>query len=206
VTLTLKAFEASLSLFLYCGKNEILLCQEFIEEINRGLKIDVLGEFNNFARLFEYLLVHSQTKSFTLVIDEFQEFLNVSSGVYGEMQKLWDRYKATAKMNLILCGSVFSMMKKIFENEKEPLFGRANERVSLQPFSVDVLKTFSKAVSPTLKIKISLHSIRLPEVLPDMLSSSVTRNLHISTNAGQVFRENSLLIDEGKNVLIGRVR
>src|SRR5512133_3493711 len=72
-TLTLKAFEGHPFIYFFVvRKNEVLLCQELIEEIRMGLKIDVLGEFNSFARLFEYLLVQSVSQPFTLVIDEFQ--------------------------------------------------------------------------------------------------------------------------------------
>jgi len=78
----------------------------------------------------------SQSEPFTLIIDEFQEFYQINDSVYSEMQNLWDRYKSTSKMNLILSGSVYSLMKKIFENAKEPLFGRANERIHLQPISL----------------------------------------------------------------------
>ena len=203
-TLTLKAFEGHLFIYLFVvRKNEILLCQEFIEEISRGLKIEVLGEFNNFARLFEYLLVHSGSQPFTLVIDEFQEFLNVNSSVFSEMQKLWDRYKPTAKMNLILCGSVHSMMKKIFEDEKEPLFGRASERINLQPFSVDVLKDLLKTRFTDIKNKdiLAFYTItggaaRYVELFCDKEIYTFPQMIN------EVFRENSLLIDEGKNVLI----
>lgn len=203
-TLTLKAFEGHLFIYLFVvRKNEILLCQEFIEEISRGLKIEVLGEFNSFARLFEYLLVHSGSQPFTLVIDEFQEFLNVNSSVFGEMQKLWDRYKPTAKMNLILCGSVHSMMKKIFEDEKEPLFGRASERINLQPFSVDVLKDLLKTRFTDIKNKdiLAFYTItggaaRYVELFCDKEIYTFPQMIN------EVFRENSLLIDEGKNVLI----
>ena len=203
-TLTLKAFEGHLFIYLFVvRKNEILLCQEFIEEISRGLKIEVLGEFNSFARLFEYLLVHSGSQPFTLVIDEFQEFLNVNSSVFSEMQKLWDRYKPTAKMNLILCGSVHSMMKKIFEDEKEPLFGRASERINLQPFSVDVLKDLLKTRFTDIKNKdiLAFYTItggaaRYVELFCDKEIYTFPQMIN------EVFRENSLLIDEGKNVLI----
>ena len=203
-TLTLKAFEGRPFLYFFVvRKNEILLCQEFIEEINRSLKIDVLGEFKSFARLFEYLLVHAQTQPFTLVIDEFQEFLNVSSGVYGEMQKLWDRYKSTAKINLILCGSVFSMMKKIFEDEKEPLFGRANERITLQPFSVDVLKNLLKGRFTDIKNKDILAFYTITGGAARYVELFCDKEIYtFSQMLDEVFRENSLLIDEGKNVLI----
>jgi len=203
-TLTLKAFEGHPFIYLFVvRKNETLLCQEFIEEISRGLKIEVLGEFNSFARLFEYLLVHSGSQPFTLVIDEFQEFLHVNSSVFGEMQKLWDKYKQTAKMNLILCGSVHSMMKRIFEDEKEPLFGRASERISLQPFSVDVLKNLLRGRFTDIKNKdiLAFYTItggaaRYVELFCDKEIYTLPQMIK------EVFRENSLLIDEGKNVLI----
>ena len=203
-TLTLKAFEGHPFVYLFVvRKNEILLCQEFVEEISRGLKLEVLGEFNSFARLFEYLLVHSGSHHFTLVIDEFQEFLNVNSSVFGEMQKLWDRYKPTAKMNLILCGSVHSMMKKIFEDEKEPLFGRAGERINLQPFSASVLKNLLKERFTDIKNKdiLAFYTItggaaRYVELFCDKEIYTLPQMIR------EIFRENSLLIDEGKNVLI----
>lgn len=88
---------------------------------------------------------------FTLIIDEFQEFYQINDGVYSDMQNLWDRYKSTSKMNLVLSGSVYSLMKKIFENAKEPLFGRANELIHLQPFSVEVIKTIVTDHRPDCK-------------------------------------------------------
>ena len=56
------------------------------------------------------------------------------------MQNIWDSNKGESKINLIVCGSVYSMMKKIFEDDKEPLFGRATGRINLTPFSPSVCK------------------------------------------------------------------
>lgn len=203
-TLTIKAFEDRPFLYLFVvRKSEILLCRDFIEEINRSLKINVLGEFNSFARLFEYLLVLSESMPFTLVMDEFQEFLNVNKSVYGEIQKLWDLHKSKARMNLVLCGSVYSMMKRIFEDEKEPLFGRANERIYLRPFRVDVVKNLLTDQFPEIKNNdiLAFYSItggaaRYVELFFDKEKYS------LSGMVDEIFRDNSLLIDEGKNVLI----
>ena len=60
------------------------------------------------------------------IIDEFQEFFTVNPSVYSDMQRIWDLHKDKAKLNLIVSGSVISLMYKIFENYKEPLFGRAS--------------------------------------------------------------------------------
>ena len=203
-TLTIKAFEDRPLLYLFVvRKSEILLCQDFIEEISRGLKINVLGEFSSFARLFEYLLVLSESRHFTLVIDEFQEFLNVNKSIFSEIQKLWDLNKSKAKINLVLCGSVYSMMKKIFEDEKEPLFGRANERIYLRPFGVDVVKNLLTDHLPKIKnsdilafYTVTGGAARYVELFFDK------QKFTISAMVDEIFRENSLLIDEGKNVLI----
>ena len=63
------------------------------------------------------------------------------------MQNLWDRHKAIAKLNLVISGSVYSLMKKIFENSREPLFGRANERIYLKPFNVSIIKDIVAGIS-----------------------------------------------------------
>ncbi len=203
-TLALKAFGAHPFLYLFVvRKNETLLCREFIEEIALCLKINVLGEFNSFARLFEYLLIQSQTSPFTLVIDEFQEFSHVNKSVFSEMQKLWDKHKTTARINLVLCGSVYSMMKRIFEHEKEPLFGRANEHINLKPFNVNVIKDLLTKGFPGIGMKdiLAFYTItggaaKYVELFYDKKIVTLKRMLD------EIFRENSLLIDEGKNILI----
>ncbi len=203
-TLTIKAFKGQPFLYLFVvRKSEILLCKDFIEEINRALNVNVLGEFNSFARLFEYLIVLSESKPFTLVIDEFQEFLNVNKSVFGEIQRLWDMHKSRARMNLVLCGSVYSMMKKIFEDEKEPLFGRANERIYLKSFNIEVVKNLLTESFPDIKDSdiLSFYTItgcsaRYVELFFDKGKYT------LSGMVDEIFRENSLLLEEGKNVLI----
>jgi len=203
-TLTIKAFEDRPFLYLFVvRKSEILLCRDFIEEINRSLRISVLGEFNSFARLFEYLLLLSESKPFTLVIDEFQEFINVNSSVFGEIQKLWDLHKSKARLNLVLCGSVYSMMKRIFEDEKEPLFGRANERIYLRPFRVDVVKNLLTGHFPKIRNNDILTFYTITGGAARYVELFFDKEKHtLSGMVDEIFRENSLLIDEGKNVLI----
>ena len=93
-------------------KNEALLCAEFIGIIEATLKTKVFGAFSRFKDLFEYLMNLSTSIPFTLVIDEFQEFLQINSSIYSDMQNIWDEYKDKSKMNLILSGSIYSLMKK----------------------------------------------------------------------------------------------
>ena len=54
--------------------------------------------------------------SFTLIIDEFQNFLKINPAVFSDIQRDWDLHKRTSYLNLIISGSVFTLMTKIFED------------------------------------------------------------------------------------------
>jgi len=43
---------------------------------------------------------------------------------YLRIFNIWDKNKDACKINLILCGPIYSLMNKIFQSSKEPLFGR----------------------------------------------------------------------------------
>ena len=121
-------------------KSEVLLCEEFSEEIQNKLGVTIYGTLRTFKDVFGYLMDLSKKEHFTLIIDEFQEFRKVNEAIYSEMQNLWDQHKNQSKINLVLCGSVYSLMKQIFENSKEPLFGRATARVHLKAFDIPTMK------------------------------------------------------------------
>lgn len=140
-TLALQNYTKDKRLYFFISrKSEPLLCEEFIDEIYEKLGEKPVGVVTKFETLFEYLLKLSSSIPFTLIIDEFQEFFRIDESIYSSIQKLWDRYKDRSKMHLIVCGSTYSLMKKIYEDSKEPLFGRADFRIDLKPFKVSTIK------------------------------------------------------------------
>lgn len=200
-----KAIEKeSTALYLFVTrKNEILICGEFKEEIERKLQVKLFGSFTHFKDIFHYLMELSENRNFTLIIDEFQEFYTVNPSVYSEMQHIWDSYKGKSKINLILCGSIYSLMKNIFENSKEPLFARVTERIHLKTFDVYTLKEILSDHYPRYKSEdlLALYTFtggvaKYVELLVNKKAFTLAKILD------EVFRENSLLIDEGRNVLI----
>ncbi|MCD7930167.1 MAG: ATPase, partial [Tannerellaceae bacterium] len=72
----------------------------------------------------------------------------MNSSIFSDIQNLWDQYKDKAKINFIASGSIYSMMMKIFENRKEPLFGRLTSKITLQPFAVSVIKEILNDYNP----------------------------------------------------------
>ena len=197
-----EAYEKKVYLFV-SKKNEALLCEEFIDIIQNELEIKILGTFSKFKDLFEYLMEVSKTTSFTLVIDEFQEFLQINHSIYADMQNIWDSHKDTSKINLILSGSIYSLMKKIFEDKKEPLFGRANHKMHLKPFSIFTLQEILQEHHPNytnddlLSFYIFTGGVaKYVELFVDHRAFTFERQLDV------IFDENSLFLDEGKNLLI----
>ena len=128
-------------LYLYVSKdNERVLTGKFQEAAEHGLGLHIFGRAETFAQFFEQLMRYGQDHHFTLVFDEFQNFVKVSPAIPSHIQDIWDRYHGKSKVNMVACGSIYSMMHKIFDNGDEPLYGRQDCRLNLLPFRIRVLK------------------------------------------------------------------
>lgn len=201
--LTTAYSQANCLYFFVAKKNEVLLCAEFIEEIKLKLNVPIFGDIKTFKEVFGLLMELSKTHHFTLIIDEFQEFYSVNASVFSDMQHIWDSNKQESQLNLILCGSVYSMMTRIFENSKEPLFGRATQRIHLKAFDIATLKEilsdcaaaytsedllafylFTGGVAKYVELLVQAKAFTLPSILEVL------------------FAENSLFLEEGKHMLI----
>ena len=189
--------------FFVARKSEVYLCQDFQQEIIDKLGITIFGEINSFGKLFEYLMLLSKERSFNLIIDEFQEFFVVAPSVYSEMQHHWDMNKDQSKINLLLSGSVHSLMHKIFENSKEPLFGRATAMIHVKPFQTAVLKEILAEHHPdyTAEDLLALYTFtggvaKYVQLLMDNRAFTQQNMLDF------IIREDSTFIPEGKNMLV----
>ena len=202
--LLLKATENQPTLYFFIArKAENLLCLDFQQEIAEKLGVTLLGETSSFAKLFEYLMKLSIETPFNLIIDEFQEFFNVAPAVYSEMQHYWDINKDKSRINLLLSGSVQSLMYKIFQSTKEPLFGRATDTMRISPFSTSVLKEILKDHYPEYKSEdlLGLYTFtggvaKYVQLFMDNGATTFDKMLNF------MLSEDSQFINEGKNLLI----
>lgn len=204
--LILKATESEETPVLYffvARKAENFLCQDFQQEIATKLGIPIMGEVSSFGKQFEYLMILSQQQAFTLIIDEFQEFMKVAPSAYSDMQHYWDIYKEKSKISIIVCGSVYSLMHKIFENQKEPLFGRATAKMSVKPFAVSVLKKILGDYHPkyTSEDLLALYSFTggVAKYVQQFMDAGATTYKKMLSH---MIKEDSTFIGEGRNMLI----
>lgn len=197
--------------FLYlfiARKEESLLCQEFLEEIKKQFQIPIIGEIRFFKDVFALLLEIAKTEKFILIIDEFQEFFQINESVYSDIQKLWDLNRYLIKVQVIFIGSVYSLMHKIFENEKQPLFGRANNILKIKEFSIETTQeiliehaiiTLNNTESAETLFNYYVLTGNTPKYL-DFFLKEKPKSCNDMLNL--MLKKNALFINEGKNLLI----
>lgn len=201
--LSLRCGDDTVLYFFVGRKAEALLCQDYVREIREKLQVPVLGTPSTFPEVFRFVLQLSERRPFTLVIDEFQNFLKVNPSIFSDIQRDWDLHKRDSHLNLIVCGSVFTLMTKIFEDKAEPLFGRADRQMTLEPFATSVLKQILADFNPqyTSEDLLALYSITggVPWYVTLLLDKGkTTRDQMLAA----LTEEDSPFINEGKNILI----
>lgn len=201
-----KAFEDSDApmLYFFTGrKAEAALVDDFVSEIHDKLHGYVPEGLMSVTGVLRHLFELAKTERFTLVIDEFQEFMTVNPSVFSDLQNLWDSYRLDTRMNLVLSGSVMSMMRRIFTDAHEPLFGRADNIINLRPFRIKVVKEILQDYNPeyTNGDLLALYSI----------TGGIPKYIELFCDNGHVTEESMLrfsvsymspFIDEGRNLLI----
>lgn len=202
--LLLKSFEQKNYLYFFVSrKAESFLCQDFQQEIFDKLGVPMLGEVREFSKIFQFLMQISQNRHFTLIIDEFQEFLRMNPSIFSEMQHFWDVYKENSKINLLVCGSIYSMMHKIFEEYESPLYGRATDLIRVKSFNVSVLKEILAENEPNFRQEdlLALYAFtggvaKYVQLLIDNKAFTKQKMLNY------MIREDSPFLADGKNMLV----
>ena len=133
----------------------------------------------------------------------FRRFFSLNPGIYSEIQHLWDRYKSQSKLNLVLSGSIYSLMSKIFEHAKEPLYGRADKKILLKPFNISTLHTIysDHRANPSPQDMLSFYT--LTGGVAKYVEILINHNaLELDTILDVFFENGSLFIHEGRDILI----
>lgn len=148
-TLIDKSMSGEEYLYFFVGKkNEAVLCAEFSGEIRAKLGLFVPDGITSFKDIFAILMQAGEHRKFTLVIDEFQNFSEVNPSIFSDIQNYWDQFRLKTNVNLIVSGSIYSLMTKLFKDKKEPLYGRDDHTVKLHPFAPSVLKEVMNEYAP----------------------------------------------------------
>ena len=206
-SLVKKAFgdssEAPMLYFFAARKTESALVGDFIRVIHNKMNVYVPEGIRTMIALMRHLFELAKTINFNLVIDEFQEFQNINSSFFSDLQNLWDTFRTETHINLVLSGSALSMMRKIFTDAHEPLFGRADNIIHLRPFKISVLKEILNDYNPdfTNEDLLTLYAV----------SGGIPKYIELLCDNGHLISEDMLrfvtsnlspFIEEGRYLLI----
>lgn len=202
-TLMLKSAENHRHVYLFVSRTaESILCSRLRESaVEAG--VDIIGNVTEFRDLFKALMLDSVREPLTVIIDEFQELNNVNPGIFSSIQEIWDRYHAESHMNLLVGGSVHSMMVRLFEDEKQPLFGRATSKVILRPFEISLLRDILTEHNPDAKPRDLLTLYMLTGGVPRYVSALIDEGkVDEKSMLGAALSAGSIFLSDGRDILL----
>ena len=204
-TLMTYALDGKIYLYFFIGKKaEQLQCLNFQQQAEQVLGLHIHGQVTSFAALLEELLIYSKQQKITIIIDEFQRLADIDDGIISDIQQVWDRHHREAHVHIIACGSIYNMMKKIFEDRKEPLFGRKTARIDLKPFSISVLKQIFRDYNPTYTPEDLLMLYAITGGVAKYVAQLMDEGCKTWEDMlAAVCRPSSIFLEEGTELLVG---
>ena len=204
-TLMTEALKERSYLYFFIGKKaEQIQCLDFQKQVESVLGLHVHGQISSIATLLEEILIYSKQHKTTVIIDEFQRLSDIGDGIISDIQRVWDKHQAEAHIHLIACGSIYNMMKRIFEDRNEPLFGRKTARIDLKPFSTSVLKQILHDYNPnfTPEDLLMLYAITggVAKYVAQLMDDGCKTWEDMIRD---VCRPSSIFLEEGTELLVG---
>jgi len=181
-----KAFPDAVYIFIWPDKSLDWICQEICRENN-------LPEFKNIKDIINYMLDQNKI----IILDEFQNFLNIDKSVYGELQKLIDDRKLNNKfLKIAVAGSSYSLMNRVFNDSASPLYGRRTNEIILENLPLSNLyKELNLSIEEFITLWSVFEGVPYYYELIDRKSSSIDNIKRL------VISKSSQLKEEGKVVL-----
>ena len=201
--LVLKSVENKPHIYLFITRtNEPVLCEN-MQKILTESGVEVNGRLTRVADVLKTLMLKSAETPMTLILDEFQDLRYVDESIFSQIQEVWDRYRDTSKLNLIVSGSVHSMMTRIFEDEKEPLFGRPTGKMVLRPLPVSLMQDILADHNPGYGKRDLLTLFYLTGGVPLYIQLLMERGAFDHDRMlDAVLSPGSVFISDGKDILV----
>ena len=126
--------QKSLYFFVDSNKSIDILMKEFGSILKDGLNLPDYISIDKPETFLDFLTNYDQ--DIVIAIDEFQRFLKIHPSFITQLQKYWDLKSDRSRLFLIISGSSIGMIRKIFIEEHAPLFKRADNILTLKPFTI----------------------------------------------------------------------
>ncbi len=180
---------------LFIPRKRLTLAMENIKELIQN-QTGYAPTFKNFREVFEYLF---RTERKPVFIDEISNLTYVENGAFSDLQAIIDREKDNWGICLVVDGSYVGVMKKIFTNKKEPLFGRVTDLIDLSPLPVK--NAIQMCMETGFSFSDALEAYSLLGGVPRYLEL-LSQYKDMKDLVRRIFTQGSIFLTEGENILI----
>ncbi|VVB89753.1 Archaea bacterial proteins of uncharacterised function [uncultured archaeon] len=187
--------------FVNRDKESTSLLQEYVDVLKAKNILTGLETLNSWDAFF--MILFERFKGI-VAFDEFQNFIAVDKAIYGILQKYIDLNENKGGLFIIFSGSTVGMMKKLFSDSKQPLYGRLKRKMPLKP----LMFRDTWDVCNALGIRDIEEAVRLYSVFGGFPKYYVALEDEHLGNAGfekimdrLFFAENAVLEDEVNQIL-----
>lgn len=153
---------------------------------------------NSWDAIFDYLVnnINSDEK-LILIIDEFQYLCMVNKEFSSIFQRIYDEKLKESNIQLILCGSLISMMYSEVLAYESPLYGRRTAQIRLKPIDFKYYNEFFQSKTHTELIEFYSVTGGIPKYIQEF-----NREKSIFWNIEKlIFNTNNYLYSEPKFLL-----
>jgi len=178
-------------------KSEALIFKDLEESLGEILKI--IPRINSWDDFFN--LIFEQKEKLIIVFDEFQNLSKVNPGIFSKFQRYWDLNHNESQHMFLIIGSYVGMIKKIFKDTKEPLFGRATMLFNLISFNFFDSYTFLNAFFYLETEDASKFYFLFGGVPKYLLLAGQMGTCDPIETFKRLFIDTKILTEEGKNIL-----
>lgn len=193
--------DSDLYFFVNKDKTSESLLREYEEGLRNRKIITELERLESWESFFRVLFERYKG---TVAFDEFQNFLAADKTVFGTLQKYMDLNENRKDLLFIFSGSTIGLIKKLFLDSKEPLYGRLKKRLHLKPMNFFNTSKMCREVKITnMEDIIKLYSVfgGLPRYYVAIEDENLNGKKFEYIIEKFFFVENALFEDEVKTVL-----
>jgi len=188
----------------YFFVNKHKTSESLLSEYESSLKSQgILGELERLNSWEDFFKILFERFNGTVAFDEFQNFSEVDKSVYGVLQKNLDAYERKGKVLVILSGSMIGLIKKLFSDSKEPLYGRVKRSLHLKPIDFKNTLEIGKEIKAKSEDSIKLYSIfgGFPKYYVNIEDEGLCGKSFEKIMERLFFEPNAVLEDEVTNIL-----
>lgn len=156
-TRLLLEFQNGRGLYFFVNRNKA--SKELLAEYEAVLREKkFLGELEGLPSWDAFFDVLVKRGASPVVFDEFQDFSYVEPSVFGILQKTADLHENTGGL-FILSGSLIGLVRHMFEDSREPLYGRIKKGMRLGPLTVQSIFEMGRELDLSKEETIKLYAI-----------------------------------------------